>query len=143
MADHRPDNDERPVEHVDRQVRLDKWLWAARFFKTRGLAADAIDGGKVHVNNDRVKRAKQVRIGDEVRIRTGPYEHAVVVTGIADRRGSATVAATLYRETEESKTARERVTAHMKAMHVETRYGSSGRPTKRDRRQIEEFRRKT
>lgn len=121
------------------KIRLDKWLWAARFYKTRGLAAEAIDGGKVQVNGERVKRAKQVQVGDEVRVRNGPYEHVVHVTGLAERRGSASVAATLYAETEASVAARASVAAHVKAMQVSTRY-DSGRPTKRERRQIDDWR---
>jgi len=123
------------------KVRLDKWLWAARFYKTRGLAAEAIDGGKVQLNGERAKRAKSVQVGDEVRVRSGPYEHVVEVTGVAERRGSAAIAATLYRETEASRAARETVAAHVKAMQVQTRY-ESGRPTKRDRRQLDELRRR-
>src|SRR6185437_14233450 len=76
-------------------VRLDKWLWAARFFKTRALAAESIDGGKVHLNGERVKRSKTLKLGDEVRVRIGPYEHRIVVRSTSDRRGPATVAATL------------------------------------------------
>jgi ribosome-associated heat shock protein Hsp15 len=128
-----------PVAPAGDQVRLDKWLWAARFYKSRGLAADAVDSGKVQVNGERVKRAKQVHLRDEIRVRHGPYEYIVTITGIADRRGSAAAAALLYVETEESKVARVQIADHMKSMHVETRYGS-GRPTKRDRRQIDEFR---
>ncbi len=131
--DHTPDSDPR--------VRLDKWLWAARFYKTRPLAAEAIDGGKVHVNGERVKRAKLVQVGDQIRIRNGPYEHLITVTGTADRRGSAAIAATLYEETAESQKAREVVAAHVKSMHIQSPH-AEGRPTKRDRRQIEEFRRK-
>src|ERR1700740_30966 len=91
------------------RVRLDKWLWAARFFKTRSLAADAIEGGKVDVNGDRAKRSKLVHPGDEVRVRHPPFEHVVRVLGVAERRGSATIAATLYEETVESRERRERV----------------------------------
>ena len=113
-------------------VRLDKWLWAARFFKTRSMAADAIEGGKVQVNGDRAKRAKQLQPGDEVRIRQGPFEHIVVVRALSARRGSATVAAELYQETEASRAAREALAAQMKAM-----FGASeGRPTKKDRRDL-------
>ncbi len=122
-------------------VRVDKWLWAARFFKTRSLAAQAVDGGKVQVNGDRVKPAKTVRPGDEVRLRLGPYEHIVEVRGTAGRRGSATVAAELYAETEASRAARERLhwqlTSAAPAMEPE-----KGRPTKRDRRLLERFRKR-
>lgn len=120
-------------------VRLDKWLWAARFFKTRSLATEAVDGGKVQVNGERVKPSKAVKVGDEVRVRIGPYEHIVVVTGTAERRGPAALAATLYRERDASREARERLhwqlTAAAPALDPE-----KGRPTKRDRRDLERFR---
>lgn len=113
-------------------VRLDKWLWAARFFKTRSLAAEAIEGGKVQVNGDRAKRAKQLSPGDEVRIRQGPYEHIVIVRALSARRGSATVAAELFEETAASRATREALAAQMKAMFGQ----SEGRPTKKDRRDL-------
>jgi ribosome-associated heat shock protein Hsp15 len=78
------------------RVRLDKWLWAARFFKTRSLATDAVTGGKVEVNGDHAKPAKAIKPGDEVRLRLGPYEHVLIVRALADRRGSATIAQALY-----------------------------------------------
>jgi len=122
-------------------VRIDKWLWAARFFKTRSLAAQAVDGGKVQVNGDRVKPAKTVRPGDEVRVRLGPYEHIVAVRATAERRGSASVAALLFSETEASRAAREKLhwqlTSAAPAMEPE-----KGRPTKRDRRVLERFRKR-
>ena len=83
-------------QETNDRVRIDKWLWAARFFKTRGLAVEAIDGGKIEVNGTRVKRAKLVQAGDEVRVRQTPFEHVVMVRGVSDRRGPASVAATLY-----------------------------------------------
>lgn len=122
------------------KVRLDKWLWAARFFKTRALSVAAIDGGKVKVNGERVKRAKLIQTGDSIQIRLGPYEHLVSVRGLSDRRGPAPDAATLYEETAESIAIRERTALQLKAAHglfVET----SARPTKRDRRRLERFRR--
>src|ERR687883_597977 len=87
-------------------VRLDKWLWAARFFKTRGLAAQAIETGKVEVNGERAKRAKHLQVGDKLRIRLGPYHHVVSVRALSERRGPAAVAATLFEETEESRKTR-------------------------------------
>ena len=119
------------------RIRLDKWLWAARFFKTRGLAAEAIAGGKVQVNGDRVKRAKPLQLGDEVRIRQGPYEHLIVVRGLSERRGPATVAATLYEERPESVAAREAMALQLKSLHAAFVSDTKGRPTKRDRREIE------
>lgn len=113
-------------------VRLDKWLWAARFFRTRSLAAEAIEGGKVQVNGDRAKRAKSLAPGDEVRIRQGPYEHIVMVRALSARRGSAAVAAELFEETAASKAAREALGAQMKAMFGQ----GEGRPTKKDRRDL-------
>src|SRR3954471_10148907 len=93
---------------ADEAVRIDKWLWAARFFKTRSLATDAVAGGRVHVNDARVKPAKEVKVGDVVEITVGALRRTVHVTAVADRRGSAKVAATLYRETPASVEARER-----------------------------------
>jgi ribosome-associated heat shock protein Hsp15 len=84
---------ERERDAGDERVRLDKWLWAARFFKTRALAAEAVAGGKVQVNGDRAKRARPVQTGDEVRVRHGPYDHVVVVRALSARRGPASAAA--------------------------------------------------
>jgi ribosome-associated heat shock protein Hsp15 len=122
------------------RVRLDKWLWAARFYKTRGLAAEAIDGGKVDVNQARVKRAKMVQVGDEVRIRQTPFEHVVIVRGVSEQRGPASVAATLYEETAGSKARRDALKTQIRSMPADD--WESGRPTKRDRREIERFRRR-
>ena len=118
------------------KVRLDKWLWAARFFKTRALAAEAVEGGKVQVNGDRPKRARALQLGDEIRVRLGPYEHVVAVRGLSDRRGPAAQAAGLYEETEASRTAREALSVQLKSLH--SLFGpEKGRPTKKDRREIE------
>jgi len=122
------------------RVRLDKWLWAARFYKTRGLAAEAIDGGKVEVNAARAKRAKMVQVGDEVRIRHSPFEHVVIVCAVSERRGPASVAATLYEETPESKARREALATQLRSMPSGD--WDSGRPTKRDRREIDRFRKR-
>ncbi|MEZ0333061.1 MAG: RNA-binding S4 domain-containing protein [Gemmatimonadales bacterium] len=118
------------------RVRLDKWLWAARFYKTRTLAAEAIAGGKVQVNGDRAKRARPVDVGDEIRVRQDPYEHRVVVRELSERRGPASQAAGLYEETAESREARERMALQLKTMHSAF-VPERGRPTKRDRREIE------
>ena len=118
------------------KVRLDKWLWAARFFKTRALAAEAVAGGKVELNGDRPKRARPLQVGDELRIRLGPYEHIVTVRALSDRRGPATQAAGLYQETEASRSAREARALQLKSLH--SLFGpEKGRPTKKDRREIE------
>lgn len=129
------------AEHPGR-VRLDKWLWAARFYKTRGLSAAAVDAGKIEVNGERAKRSRLVQAGDRVRIRIGPYEHIVAVRGVSDRRGSAVIAQALYEEEAESRKAREAMAAHMRAMNANTGY-ESGRPTKKDRREIERLKRKS
>jgi ribosome-associated heat shock protein Hsp15 len=120
----------------DDHVRLDKWLWTARFYKTRSLASEAVAGGKVQVNGDRAKRARPLQIGDEVRIRQGPYQHLVVVRGLSGRRGPASEAAKLYEERPESRQAREAMALQLKTMHAAF-VTEKGRPTKRDRREIE------
>jgi len=132
-----------PASPAPARVRLDKWLWAARFFKTRALAVEAIDGGKVQVGGDRVKRAKQIQIGDRISIRLGPYEHLVEVRGLSERRGPAPEAALLYAETPESLKERERIAFQLKAAHVLFVPDTNERPTKRDRRRLEEFRKKS
>src|SRR5689334_19596 len=102
----------RRMESDDR-VRIDKWLWAARFFKTRSLATEAVDGGKVEVNGERAKPAKLVRIGDMVRLRLAPYEHILIIKGMEERRGPASVAQGLYEETAASKEAREKLATQL------------------------------
>jgi ribosome-associated heat shock protein Hsp15 len=125
----------------DGRVRIDKWLWAARFFKTRSLAAEAIQGGKVQVNGERVKRARPLQVGDELRVRLGPFEHVVVVRELSDRRGPAPQAAALYEEREASKVAREALALQLRSVHAI--FGPDrGRPTKKDRREMERFRRR-
>ena len=119
-------------------VRLDKWLWAARFFKTRSAAAQAIDGGKVDANGERAKRARPVVIGDVLSLRRQPYEHHVVVRGVSETRGPAKEAALLYEETPESREARARLAYQLKTAPVLTFQGT-GRPTKRDRRVIDKL----
>jgi ribosome-associated heat shock protein Hsp15 len=119
----------------DTRVRLDKWLWAARFYKTRGLASDAIAGGKVQVNGDRAKRARPVQPGDEIRIRQGPYEHHVVVRALSGRRGPASAAAELYEETPASRAAREAMALQLKSIHAAF-VPDKGRPSKKDRREL-------
>lgn len=126
-------------EPTDR-VRIDKWLWAARFFKTRSLAADAIGGGKVSLNGDGVKPAKTVQLGDEIRIRLGPYEHMVIVRGLSERRGPASVAQALYEETPASSAARAKLSEQLRMAPAAFVYEEKGRPTKRDRREIDRFR---
>jgi ribosome-associated heat shock protein Hsp15 len=118
------------------RVRLDKWLWAARFFKTRSLATEAVAGGKVEVNGERAKPAKAVKAGDEIRLRLGPYEHVLIVRQLGERRGPASVAQTLYEETQASREARERLAAQLKMAPPTFVYEEKGRPTKKDRRDL-------
>jgi ribosome-associated heat shock protein Hsp15 len=123
-------------DHEDGRIRLDKWLWAARFFKTRALAADAVEGGKVEVNGDRPKRARALQVGDEIRVRLGPYQHTVTVRALSARRGPAVEAARLYEETQDSRAKREELAIQLKSLHAA--FGpDKGRPTKKDRREIE------
>jgi ribosome-associated heat shock protein Hsp15 len=125
---------------VTEGVRIDKWLWAARFFKTRSLATEAVLGGRVHVNDARVKPSKDVQIGDAVEVTIGALRRTVHVTGIADRRGSAQVAATLYEETPESVEARERFVVERRLTRpIGADLG--GRPTKLARRRLDALRR--
>lgn len=119
------------------KLRVDKWLWAARFFKTRRIAVEAIDSGKVLVNEVRAKPAKAVAVGDMLDIRVGHNRFEVEVLGLSDRRGPAPEAQKLYRETAESKARREAIAAERRAQPQPT---LKGRPTKRDRREIERYR---
>src|SRR5262245_47465141 len=115
-------------------MRIDKWLWAARFFKTRSLAQAAVAGGRVKVRGERVKPAKEVIIGDELSVHIGDYEWLITVHGLSDRRGPATVATKLYEESEESRVRRAAQIAERKAQGGV--FGErKGRPTKRERRQ--------
>ena len=118
------------------RVRLDKWLWAARFFKTRSLATEAVAGGKVEVNGERAKPAKAVKAGDEIRLRLGPYEHVLIVRQLGERRGPASVAQTLFEETQASREARERLATQLKMAPPTFVYEEKGRPTKKDRRDL-------
>lgn len=122
-------------------LRLDKWLWAARFFKTRGLAQDAIKGGKIEVNGARPKPARLVQIGDELRIRRGQFESVVRVTALIRQRGPATVAATMYQE-DAGSIARRSELAHEMRLLAGSAPQYAGRPNKRDRRQIVRFTRR-
>jgi ribosome-associated heat shock protein Hsp15 len=122
-------------DNLKSSMRLDKWLWAARFYKTRSLAVEAIASGKVHVNGERAKPAKSIMADDEIFLRKPPYEFAFKVKGLSDRRGPATEARLLYSESAESLAAREKLAAEMREMPPPLR----GRPTKKDRREIERF----
>ena len=120
------------------RVRLDRWLWAARFFRTRALAAAAIGGGKVQVNGAPAKRAKAVAVGDELRIRRGPFEYRVRVRALSDHRAPPAAAAALYMEDPDGKRLRERLAEQLR-IAPGLRYDGKGRPTKRERREIERF----
>ncbi|MDA0273125.1 MAG: S4 domain-containing protein [Proteobacteria bacterium] len=119
-------------------VRLDKWLWAARFFKTRAKAKDAIDGGKVHLNGHRCKPSKEVVAGDTLNITQGFDEKIVIVQQVSEKRGSAPIAQTFYQETPESEEKRTLLAEQRKAAGAHIR--SEGRPTKKNRRLIHQFR---
>jgi ribosome-associated heat shock protein Hsp15 len=126
------------MKHMSDQpgrVRIDKWLWAARFFKTRGNAAEAVAGGKVHVNGQRVKPARAVGPGDELKIRRDDFEFMVTIVGATERRGTATAARLLYEESAESVERRERV-AEEKRLRRELRTGPDRRPDKKGRREL-------
>ncbi|WP_435627459.1 RNA-binding S4 domain-containing protein [Candidatus Ferrigenium straubiae] len=118
------------------KLRIDKWLWAARFYKTRSLAADAVEGGKVLVNEARIKPARAVAIGDRLDIRIGQYRFEVEVLALSGKRGPAPEAQKLYRESDDSRAQRAALAAQIKAM---PQPAFKGRPTKRDRREIERF----
>jgi ribosome-associated heat shock protein Hsp15 len=122
------------------QVRIDKWLWAARFFKTRSLATDAVLAGHVQVNGTRVKPSKDVRVGDDVELRIGTGVWSIGVTALSDKRGPAAVARTLYAETPESVAAREE---HALQRRLARPLGAElgERPTKQDRRRLDALRR--
>lgn len=121
------------------EVRIDKWLWAARFFKTRALAADAIGGGKVEVNGGKPKPARTVRIGDTVQVRLGPYEHLVSVRGLAERRGPASEAVKLYEEEAAAKARRLKLAEQHKVAAQAFAYGE-GKPNRQQREAVRKLR---
>jgi ribosome-associated heat shock protein Hsp15 len=122
-------------------VRVDRWLWAARLFKTRGLAVEAIKGGRIEVNGERAKPSKDVHPGDRIEITSGPLRRTLVISATSVRRGPASEAALLYEETAESRAARERL-AEERRLTGATGPRSGIRPTKRDRRRLEAMRRR-
>lgn len=119
-------------------VRIDKWLWAARFFKTRALASEAVNGGKVHLNGQRIKASRAVKVNDVYEIQRGFEKMTVVVLQLAARRGSATVAQTLYRETEQSIMLREKESEQRKLARMQVPI-MDHRPSKRERRKLRDF----
>jgi ribosome-associated heat shock protein Hsp15 len=119
------------------RLRIDKWLWASRFYKTRSLAADEIDMGRISVNGATVKPAKEIKTGDAITIQIGPVTRSLIVTGLSDKRGSAPVAALLFSETPES-LAKRAAAAEQRRLAPEPALSlAQGRPTKRDRRTLE------
>jgi ribosome-associated heat shock protein Hsp15 len=122
------------------ETRIDKWLWAARFFKTRSQATAAVTGGKVEVNGDAAKPSKTVKAGDRIHLRLGPAEYRLTVTAIGERRGSAAVAHSLYEESPESVAARQKIAAERRFSSAPS-YEEKGRPSKKDRRDLERWRR--
>ncbi len=129
----------RPDEFDQQRIRIDKWLWAARFYKTRSLAAQAVEGGKVKLNDERVKSAKALRLGDRLSIQLGAYEWIVDVTGLADRRGPAEAARTLYMEDPAAQEAR-LAAIEKRRSHFEPEPLSGGRPEKKQRRDLQRLR---
>jgi ribosome-associated heat shock protein Hsp15 len=127
-------------ERQGQSVRLDKWLWAARFFKTRSLAARAITGGKVQLNGRRAKRASTLHIGDQLRVRKGPAEFHLRVTALSEQRRSAAEAAKLYEEDPESIAARLDLKARRRATPTFS-FREKGRPSKKERRQLNRLKR--
>ena len=123
---------------MDSSVRLDKWLWAARFFKTRSVARDAVSGGKVHLNGNRAKPGRTLSIDDVLRIQRGDDEYTITIIEIASRRGPAAVAQTLYEESDESRLKREKLVEQRKLEH-EQHAGRERRPDKRQRRRLVRF----
>lgn len=119
------------------KLRIDKWLWAARFFKTRSIATDAVNGGKVHLNSDRVKAAKAIKVGDVLKIRRGEEIWTVTVLSLFEKRRQASLAQTMYEETEESLKLRENNVADRKALSSSRVV--SHRPSKKERRHIIKF----
>jgi ribosome-associated heat shock protein Hsp15 len=126
---------------MDSQVRLDKWLWAARFFKTRSIARDAVSGGKVHLNGHRAKPGRSLNPGDELRIQRGEEEYTITVLELSPRRGPASVAQGMYEESEESRKRREQL-ADARKLERQERTMRERRPDKRQRRKIIRFKNK-
>ena len=127
------------MSDVDKQlVRIDKWLWVARFFKSRQISIDAVNAGRVEVNGERVKPSKMVKAGDQLLLRKPPVEYLLTIQGTSDKRGSATVAQTLFEESSASIAAREKVVAELRDMPPPL---FRGRPTKKDRRTLEQWQR--
>ena len=123
---------------MNASVRLDKWLWAARFFKTRSVAREAVSGGKVHLNGNRAKPGRSLNMGDELRVQRGEEEYVITVLELSVRRGPATVARTLYEESEESLVRREKL-AQARKLEKQNKTTRERRPDKRERRRLVRF----
>jgi ribosome-associated heat shock protein Hsp15 len=126
---------------MDTSVRLDKWLWAARFFKTRSVAREAVSGGKVHLNGNRAKPGRSLSMGDELRIQRGEEEYIITVAELSSRRGPAPIARTLYEESEENRIRREQLAEQRKLEHQQNATRER-RPDKRQRRRLVRFKNK-
>ena len=129
-------------DSTDQRVRLDRWLWATRQYKTRSLASKAVGGGTVRLNDRRAKPGVAVHIGDRVTVRKGPYEFQLIVEALSEQRGPAREAINLYRETPDSIAEREKRRTQMKQSLVQG-YEGKGRPTKKERRELERLRRRS
>lgn len=137
MSNARPEPGDAPPSHA--RLRLDKWLWAARFYKTRALAAEEVGRGRVEVNGQPAKASREVKPGDQLRIRRGADERSVVVRGVSPVRGPAPVAQALYEETADSLAARERAAEARRLATEPALSQEAGRPTKRDRRRLADW----
>jgi ribosome-associated heat shock protein Hsp15 len=135
-------NNARPAGSHAASVRLDKWLWAARFYKTRSMAGDAVNGGHVHVNGQRCKSSRSVHVGDEIRITKGSLVFTILVDNLSEKRGAAKQAAALYTETEESLEKRELTRLQRKAHNLANPHPAR-KPDKRQRRQLKAWQGKT
>ncbi len=125
-----------------KELRVDKWLWSARFYKTRGLASEAIKGGKIDINGSHAKPSKTVRINDQIKIKKSPFIFEITIKGLSKHRGSASIAVLLYEESEQSISTREKLSEQLKTESA-LRPATPGRPSKRDRRNIIRFTRKS
>ena len=130
-----------PAEKGADKVRLDKWLWAARFFKTRGLSADEIGRGRVQVNGQAAKASREVRVGDRIELRQGHVARTIVVRAASDQRGSATIASAMFEETPESIAQRTQQALERRLNAEPSLAIEQGRPTKRDRRDLADWNR--